>query len=120
VSHVTLAQGDGQTGLGGLWLSTSSNIADMTIGSYLKRRVRCLSLTMIVAWLCIPLGFAIFGQKATDHDPPWPVIVVFPVFGLIALLLFRTRCPRCKGPLYSLAGNIAFPFFGHRRVRYCP
>jgi hypothetical protein len=98
----------------------TGRIRIMTIGSHLKRRIRRLSRVMFVAWLCIPLGFASFGQKATDHDPPWPVIVVFPVFGLMALLLFRTRCPRCNGPLYGLAGNIAFPFFHQRRVRYCP
>ena len=51
---------------------------------------------------------------------PWPVIVFFPTFGIVALLLARTKCPRCKGSLYGLVGNIAFPLFRQKRVRYCP
>jgi hypothetical protein len=92
----------------------------MTISDYLKQRIRLLFLAMFVAWLCIPLSVVIFGNSAMKHEPPWPVVVLFPIFGLVVLLLSRTKCPRCKGPLYGLAGSIAFPFFRQRRVRYCP
>jgi peptidoglycan/LPS O-acetylase OafA/YrhL len=93
----------------------------VTINDYLKRRIRRLFVVIFVVWLCIPISMTFYGGGTTKGPGvPWPVAVFFPIFGVIALMLARTKCPRCKGSMYGLVGAIAFPTFKKQRVCYCP
>jgi hypothetical protein len=91
----------------------------MTISDYLKRRTRRLFFAMFAVWLCMPLTFAVLGAQSANYGFPWPILW-FVAFGIAGLMLARTKCPRCNGPLYGLAGNIAFRVFRQKRVRFCP
>jgi hypothetical protein len=91
----------------------------VTIRKLITRRRRNFLILAFAAWL--GFGGSMF-VASTQGTPPWFTLIFFAAFGAAILgILFRLRCPRCKGSF----GMINAPFNGkttgiNRRIDFCP
>ena len=88
----------------------------MTIRQFIKRRLY-LAMALAVSAMLIMVGAGI----STVGDTPLAVVIGFPVFAVVALLLnFGIRCPKCKGNLGITVVPAVLTFSRRHRVKYCP
>jgi hypothetical protein len=69
-----------------------------------------------VVWVVVVLALS-------NADPPWVLVAIPGVLAFVAgalYLLFRVRCPRCRGPIGQVIGSSGGPFSISPRVRFCP
>ena len=91
----------------------------MTIGDYIRRRVR-MSALIAVAGLAVPaVLIATFGEPSDPVLPAVVTVVGVLVFGFGYFRAVRTKCPNCKNGLFMLVSHIALPTL-RARVHFCP
>jgi len=92
----------------------------MTIGAALKRRLRLLLLALFGCCLAITLCIHFYAAVKPDvAGMSWPVLVCFSVFGAVAYLLARIRCPACRESLYGTLDDIGLRRGEMTRCPYC-
>ena len=91
----------------------------MTIGDYIRRRVR-ISALVAVAGLAVPaILIAAFGRPADPITPAILTIIGVLVFGFAYFRAVRTKCPQCRNGLFMIVAHIALPTL-RARIHFCP